>query len=399
MKRLGLLLIAVMSMVCVVVSQACAAGRLLFLYPSPMLVENGKMIASPITFRIEQITTMMPDTNEISGIVMIVYWSQLCPEQDKCDYSIIDNTLKYWAARNRKVVLCVATVGHPIEYGVLGNLQINNATPKWVLDKTVTYKKDTRVIGYGGAQGVYKQEVFPYYTDQFFLQETERLVSDLAKRYDGNESLYSVRVATGVLGEDHPSSNGLRTGIPSYSDQDWIVYTNRILELYAMHFKRTQLEFDINRLSWIYVQRNAKLNSQIDALIDKMHDLKVFLSHNGLRAESLEKYRQKPVKDGHAQSLKFLKAYKNAGGEIGLEAIGPIQSEKMSDIDEVVAAVNEFNPKRVVLFGSTALLMKHKSIVDKPSQQIWQSFLSENESDGRRLEEKNNKLVRGILGQ
>src|SRR5579864_5029408 len=120
----------------IIASGNFAAGRpALFFYSPPFRPAGSLTLRSPPTLSADQITTLFPAIPEMSGVVLMVYWSTLCPQADSCDFSLIDKTLDYWGRRGKKVLLAVATMGFPDSLPVHGTETLVGATPDWVLAK------------------------------------------------------------------------------------------------------------------------------------------------------------------------------------------------------------------------------------------------------------------------
>ena len=118
----------------------------LFVYPGPYRFADGRALTSPQTMDAGQITTGIPDVPALAGVVLMVYWSTICPTP-ACDFSLIAKTIGYWHARGKHVVLAVATNGFPIRVKSAGPGDIEGATPEWVMRQIKTYSFSSRVLG------------------------------------------------------------------------------------------------------------------------------------------------------------------------------------------------------------------------------------------------------------
>src|ERR1700730_8142672 len=87
----------------------------LFFYPPARRLSDGSESGGIVTLDPLQITSNFPAIPQMSGVVLVVIWSSLCPQADHCDFSPIDQVLDFWGARNKKVILNVATVGPPVK--------------------------------------------------------------------------------------------------------------------------------------------------------------------------------------------------------------------------------------------------------------------------------------------
>ena len=156
----------------------------LFFYPGPFEAANSDVYFSPVTITAPQAMEAVPNIEELSGVVVMVYWSTLCPTERTCDLGIIDRVINYWAARGKKVVLGVVTFGHPIVQIRDGIEDLQSPTPKWVLRSVATFSQATPVIGpvQIGGRTRYAVSEFPIYWDQKFQYRMDN--SNLKRDYN-----------------------------------------------------------------------------------------------------------------------------------------------------------------------------------------------------------------------
>jgi hypothetical protein len=62
----------------------------LYFYRTAISLEDGSQVFGFEVFSPNDMATF-PESKEMSGVVLMVHWSTLCPAADRCDYSIIDN--------------------------------------------------------------------------------------------------------------------------------------------------------------------------------------------------------------------------------------------------------------------------------------------------------------------
>jgi hypothetical protein len=334
-----------------------AASPQVFFYPPPYELPDRSILASPVTVSPDQVTVLFPEISEMSGVVLLVYWSQLCPKEHHCDFSIIERTLKYWQARNKKVVLSVATVGFPIKMLVDGEFRFVGATPEWLLDRIQSFVDVSRTIGVidGNSSITVK---FPSYADPQFVSAIRNLAHQLST-FDGNSALAQIRIPTGLLGEDNPSVRGLKSSMPEFTDIFWINYCRTMLSVFRNAFRQTQLEFDIGRLSWSAALGSAAVKSAVDNFVQELIGAKVLIAFDGLQSDTLEALNGSPIPSlaGPAQSLVYLFEARRKAGQFGLEAAGPLQVPRMQNLTNIAAVVERMAPNRIVLFGTDAGLL------------------------------------------
>ncbi len=87
----------------------------LYFYPPPYRLADGSLASSPLALGEDQLTALFPQIDEMSGVVVMVPWSSLAPVQGHYDFTLIDNVLKFWTARDKKIVLGVSTSGPPFK--------------------------------------------------------------------------------------------------------------------------------------------------------------------------------------------------------------------------------------------------------------------------------------------
>jgi len=341
------------------VSGATAAPKLFF-YPPPHKLADGSIVASPVTSKAEQLTTDFPAIDEMSGVALIVYWSQLCPAENHCDFSLIDKVLSYWGERSKTVVLAVATVGYPIKTIRSGNTAYQNATPEWVLSHTSRYSTLSPTINSPGKETKIVTE-FPSYADPYFVSAIQKLVQALAARYDGNPNISEVRISTGLLTEDNPSVEGLKSSMPGFSESFWIAFCRKMTDVYLASFKKTQLEFDVGRISWALAGKDQKAIGEAQAFYQYLIDRKIFIAFNGLRDKLwplLTGAANEPA--GAKKSLLFLSQARRAHLSVGLEAYGPISLPEMQNTDAIGHVICSIEPDRLIFFTTFPSLINYQ---------------------------------------
>jgi hypothetical protein len=327
----------------------------LFFYPPPHRLADGQVISSPVAVEPAQVAEDFPDITEMSGVVVPVYWSRLCPEEHHCDFSLIDHALDYWGRRGKTVVVSVVTFGHPMTVLRSGTRSLETPTPEWLLRQVKTFTMEAPPIvpvthPYVPARRVLT--TFPSYWDRHFLSAIEGMLRQLA-RYDGNPTVWSVRIGTGIMGEDNPSFDGLRNTMPGWSNIAWIKYCRSVADAYLRSFKRTRLEFDIARLGWISANGTAKDRAAANALIDYLNGRNVFLAMNGFDTDNIAQWKSKAWKNGTARSLEWIASRERSGNDAGLEG-APLFVPLLKDVDALAAAFREIGANRLVLFSDVA---------------------------------------------
>jgi hypothetical protein len=339
MRRLILALVAIF----IIPHPAVAQTPPLFTYPIPAKLADGRFLQSPQTISLQQVTELQPNVPATSGVVLIIYWSTLCHEKGHCDFGLIDQAVAYWQQRHKRIVLDVATIGFPL----VTSTGVQSATPDWVMKGLRTYSLQTRFLSSTPQQDV---AVMPDFRDGRFLAAVTDLVHQL-KRYDGNPGISQIRIATGMMGEDNPLIGPLTAPVDDFSERGWLDYTRQMAELYFTTFSKTELEFDIGRLSWMAARGSAADRDRVGRFVAELQAHHALLAFDGLSSDCAAALEHPDPRNGIGQSLRYLQAYKANGGHIGLEAIGPATAPLMRDTAAIASVVRTIKPDRIVLFS------------------------------------------------
>ncbi len=170
-------------------------------------------------------------------------------------------------------------------------------------------------------------------------------------RYDGNPGIAQIRIGTGMMGEDNPLIGPVMAPVNDFSERGWLDYTRKVAELYFSNFSKTELEFDIGRLSWMAARGSAADRDRVDRFVGELQAHHAMLAFNGLSSDCAAALEHPDPRDGLGQSLRYLQAYKAHGGHIGLEAIGPATAPLMHDTAAIASVVRMMKPDRIVLFS------------------------------------------------
>jgi hypothetical protein len=339
---------------------------------------------------VKDATTRFPKIDEMSGIAINLYWSQLCPAEGKCNFAMIDQILGFWENLGKKVILCVATTGTPIERLTAGKREFVSATPGWVLAKSATYQSPSNNF-----TGLYRdwknmannpqyQFTFPRYDDPYFVAEIHKLVISLGERYDGNPAISYMRIGTGKSGEDNPygRTNGFGhgTGMPGFTNSLFITFSRKVTDFYLESFRKTRLEFDIGWTA--IVAAGAKTATPITAnepkeaqeFLDYVIGRNIFIAFNGIGPQPKKKvpgataanhegvvcpgYSAHPDRDTSATDAApyaQVARLRQKGISFGLE--GNALSDPCEAPQRIGAILEFYRPVRVVFMGDAAALI------------------------------------------
>jgi hypothetical protein len=332
-------------------AQVAAAAPPLFVYPGNHRFADGRPLTSPQTMDLDQITTRIPDVPELSGVVLLITWSTLCPTDADCDFSLIDKTIEFWRARGKHIVLSVPTNGYPIRVKSAGPDDIVGATPEWVMRQIKTYQFSSRVLGaLPGEQD--RVALFPDFRDPKYLDLVAVLVRKLAARYDGNPTIAQIRIATGAMGEDNPIVGVPGHPWPGYAEAQWLDFSRRVVQVYFAAFHRTELQFDLTRLCYMWGPARPDEKAAVDAFIDDLFRHHAMLAFDGLNSQSsmLLAPGYDITRDSAACSLSFLKRYHDRGGRTKLEAYSLLSAPRMQAAAGIIDAVRTIKPDELVFF-------------------------------------------------
>ena len=314
-------------------------------YPAPYRRGDGAIMLSPIAIDPASFTTGFPTIPEVDGLVLMPLWSSLNPAPGRFDFTLIEQALDAWGASGRSVVVGPVTFGYPvmIEAG-----RMEHPVPSWVLSRTRNFTQSVSVIGPVRPLQISRQDVaFPLYWDPFF-QHAQALLIEALGRFDGHPALSTVRICTGITGEDNPTFDGLRDGMPGFSNAHWIDYTRAVFSRYRTTFHRTLLEFDIDRFGFIKAMGTDADRRLADSFIGDVEADRIFLAMDGLDPANVAAWRRNAA-TGPACSLRYVQAVRRAGGRIGVEG-GGLDQLDMADVDALVAACRDIGPDRLVIF-------------------------------------------------
>ena len=317
----------------------------IFSYPAPYQRGDGAIMLSPIAIDPTSFTTRFPAIRELDGIVLMPLWSSLNPAPGRFDFTLIEQALDFWSPRRRSVVLGAVTFGYPVMTEA-GRMQ--HPVPSWVLERTRNFVQSVPVLGPVRPLLINRRDVaFPFYWDPFFQQTQAALIEALG-RFDGHPALWSVRICTGITGEDNPTFDGLRDAMSGFSNAHWIGYTRAVVGRYRATFHQSTLEFDVDRLGFIKALGTASDRALADGLIHDIDVDRIFFAMNGLDPPNVAAWRN-GTSNGPACSLRYVQEVRRRGGRVGVEG-GGLNSLSMADVDTLAAACRLIGPERLVIF-------------------------------------------------
>ncbi len=178
----------------------------------------------------EQFPDAHIDYPYLSGAIFGMGMVELEPTEGKFDFSQIDKLIQLWQAKNKNIVL-----GITVSSGGGGT-----QTPEWVFGKGAKY------IDVGKKGNPEKQ---PILWDPIFLAEYEKLISQLANKYDGNPGIEFIIIGTGAFSTtavNYPAAlrdadTCQRYEDYGYSDKLWCETILKMVDINQKYFKKTPL--------------------------------------------------------------------------------------------------------------------------------------------------------------
>lgn len=153
---------------------------------------------------------------------MRIPWAFVEPKDGEFNWSVFDTPAQRYVQSGKQFAIRINCCEHWIPW----------ATPKWLKDKGCKGVQFTVRRGPDPNGACWE----PDYLDPIYLEHLERLIKNLAARYDGNPNVAFVDIGTfGLWGEGHTSES-------SRLPRDVQIKAVKLqIDLYTKYFKKTQL--------------------------------------------------------------------------------------------------------------------------------------------------------------
>lgn len=153
---------------------------------------------------------------------MRIPWAFVEPKDGEFNWSVFDTPAQRYVQSGKQFAIRINCCEHWIPW----------ATPKWLKDKGCKGVQFTVRRGPDPNGACWE----PDYLDPMYLEHLERLIKNLAARYDGNPNVAFIDIGTfGLWGEGH-------TGASSRLPRDVQIKAVKLqIDLYTKYFKKTQL--------------------------------------------------------------------------------------------------------------------------------------------------------------
>ena len=300
---------------------------------------------NPVAMDEASFTSEFPIIDELSGLVVMPYWSSLNPAPGVFDFGMIERALAYWEPSGRKLVIGLVCFGYPIR-SMTGKLI--EVVPGWVTARSAGFQQSVMVIGPVRPLAPDEATIrLPLYWDPEYQAAQEELITMLA-RFDDHPGISKIRICTGIMGEDNPTFDGLLDGMPGFTNAAWIAYSRLVVGVYQRMFRTTTLEFDVDRLGFIKALGTPDERAHADAFMQYLEESGVFLAMDGFDPADAHAWRDGKG-NGPARSIDYLAAQVHAGRAVGLENGG---IDQLDDADMLFLGqqFRIIGARRLVLF-------------------------------------------------
>ena len=153
---------------------------------------------------------------------MRIPWAFVEPKEGEYNWSVFDTPAQRYVQNGKQFAIRINCCEHWIPW----------ATPKWLKDKGCKGVQFTVRRGPDPNGACWE----PDYLDPIYLEHLERLIKNLAARYDGDPNVAFIDIGTfGLWGEGH-------TGASSRLPRDVQIKAVKLqIDIYTKYFKKTQL--------------------------------------------------------------------------------------------------------------------------------------------------------------
>ncbi len=345
---------------------------------------------NPIATDIGSFTTLFPMIRELDGIVLMSYWSSLNTRPGRFDFSMIEQALDFWSSSGRTVIVGLVTFGYPIQTEAS---RMTHPVPSWILERAKTFRQSVPVIGpiRPLSPVAIREVMFPLYWDPVYLGGLAALIEAFS-RFDGHPAISTIRICTGITGEDNPTFDGLADSMPGFTNGNWMAHTTTVFDLYRAAFRRSTLEFDIDRIGFIKSLGTASDRITADRFVRRLETDHVFLAMNGFDPLNVASWRT-GSHNGPACSIRYVEEVKRGGGRIGVEG-GGLNQLSVPDVESLVTAFQAIGPERLVIFPDAIAALDRERHGAAPTNEL--SELIFGRSRMTTLANKAHRLFAGI---
>ncbi len=180
------------------------------------------------------VMTKTPDANienpYLAGALFHLPWSAFQPTPDQMDTKMLDDLLRVWTQKGKKIIFQIKTAPG----GKEKNPFKESSTPAWVYDRGAPYVQVT------------KQDLgqrIPLMWNPVFLKEYEAFIRKFAEKYDGHPGIEFIIVGPGVFASTRAGYPKMMKQLQKagYTDKLWFETNEKILDIYRNAFHKTPL--------------------------------------------------------------------------------------------------------------------------------------------------------------
>jgi hypothetical protein len=192
-----------------------------------------------------ELVSKLLDKQEVNGISATFTWKDVNPQEDKYEWSKIDNLLKLAKEHDKSVILRISTAG--------SDLESMSDTPDWVIES------DVKTLSFKDPAG--KDHKMPIFWDSTYLAKWSNFVQDLGARYDKNPAIHSIGITGGgveggtlvvpelnvpINKENYKALETTLTKDHGMSQRQLVEHWKYVAELFPKAFPTQRLNFNID---------------------------------------------------------------------------------------------------------------------------------------------------------
>lgn len=269
---------------------------------------------------------LFKDHELLDSVILSVEWSEVEPMKGVFEFGTLDALIRQRSEAGDHIVLRVAPYGQS---------QGNTVTPEWIYD---TVPKITLASDKRGVVSI------PKVWEESFIEEYERFVQALAKKYDQDSRVQYIQIGVGHIGfiTAQPSPEGSEAFLEAgWTISLWEEYIKKVVDIYQDNFQNKKLIITMTPL----FLKNESLVMRLDAgkHIAEYAALKgYYISFKGV-----DQAPDTFSKNGFEQVIKHLAALKQPGLHLGFgddwPLLGPTGNHVRTEEDFQAILDNIYN--------------------------------------------------------
>lgn len=363
----------------------------LLTYPAPYFSSHN-IVPGLVASNENQMTSLVPDQSQIYGVVLLLYWSVIEPKPGVYNWGIINRAIRYWRARNKKIVLAPVAYGAPVVFsgGWGGGGLPQNGLPSWLIRGHTLHAHSRTLPSYpevilGSTRTSGVKVPIPW--DPVFQIQYARFIRELGLHYNGNSTIAFVRIGVGKEGEEEYPIDCPSELIPQYvctaatkkfgwTPARWYRSAIQITREYLAAFSHTRLSLDFGLTNLFYDKRLPQYfqyHSQAALLLDYCSRNGIILGYDGLDDQTLS-----ALQGAHSAISalpQILELNSRLGHPVALEAIGPLYNPNMTNPSKILQSVLLVHPKYINFFGDLFGMIAYlNGSITPTTRASWQQY-------------------------